>query len=123
MFKNTADKSNPAIVLRLWKRSRNCFGGLGICFVDKHKPKPVFKSVITDNRDEVVVSILPDNKFIVLEFSSDVSGFSSDELQFAVEDTLSTDLEESTVIIPQGVYEFDKSIGKWGGYQIPLNLN
>ncbi len=65
------------------------------------------------------------NKFVDLELSEKPTGLDVSKLQpLVVEDQLESfttiDGKEEEVTVPQGTYLFNSSIGKFGGYRIPL---
>ena len=65
------------------------------------------------------------NKFVDLELSEKPTGLDVSKLQpLVVEDQLESfttiDGKEEEVTVPQGTYFFNSSIGKFGGYRIPL---
>ena len=65
------------------------------------------------------------NKFVDLELSDRPSGLDISKLQPLVvdeqlESSKTINGKEEKIIVPKGTYSFDSSIGKFGGYRVPL---
>jgi len=118
MFKNSMDKTEGDIAWRLWRKSRNCFGGIGICHIEKNS----LKSNQTSSRDNVVIPVSYNDDFVVFNFSQDVSNFNVDELKFYIDEKLTLNMGEKMLIINEGVYDYDSNIGEFGGYKIPISF-
>lgn len=118
------------IYMPLWRRHCECTCGLGIChlYVFKHK---FFKS----NRDqcpsryiEYAIAIDTTAKGVhssnfTLLLASDVSSLSLEDLYLYVDEDLYGFEEESDdmIFVPSGIYEYDGTLGEYGGYVIPYS--
>lgn len=117
--------------VRIARASRKCLDGFGFCDF-KWFPKPYDKDLnnllVNNELYKNSFYIKADqygNKFVDLELSEKPAELDISRLQpLVVEEELQSSstvngkLQDITV--PQGTYSFDKSIGEFGGYRIPL---
>lgn len=131
VIKNNEDLDICIFSVRIARASRNCLSGFGFCdFVwfpkqpenDVEKlieSNPLYKNSFRIQRDK------GGNKFVDLELSKKPAGLDISKLQpLVVEENLESfstvNEKEEKMTVPKGSYSFDSSIGKFGGYRIPL---
>jgi len=119
MFKNIASKEAGDIAWRLWRKSRDCFGGIGICHIEKQQKQ---YNNNENSRDNVIVPVSENDKFVTFCFSEDVSQYSADDLKFYIDETLTLNMDKKVLKVAEGVYNYDSTLGEFGGYKIPLSF-
>ena len=120
VFNSNTDKTNGTIIFRLHRKSRQCFSGIGICHLDPHHPAE--KSGNTKSRNNVVVPVTIGSKFVIFSFAEDVSNFNQEDLKFFVDEELSLTIDEKTLTVEKGIYEYDSQIGDFGGYKVKITF-
>jgi len=114
--------------VRIARASRCCLYGFGFCdfrWFPKNKDVEELKeNHLYDNSFRIQKDVLG-NKFVDLELAEKPVGLDTRKLQpLVVEEELESfntvNGKEEEMTVPQGTYSFDSSIGKFGGYRIPL---
>lgn len=126
------DKINIGIFsVRIARASKRCLDGFGFCdfkwFPKKQekKVKQLTESNSLYKNSFFIKSDAEGNKFVDLELSDRPSGLDISKLQPLVvdeqlESSKTINGKEEKIIVPKGTYSFDSSIGKFGGYRVPL---
>lgn len=115
------------VTIKLWRKKYNCLRRLGICRVTFFAPNDQEDDDISFDSDREVSIAIP-NDFaggdLYVYFSEDVSSYTSDELKLYIDEDIvadnSSDFFSDIFEIPQGVYNYDSSLGEYGGYTIQL---
>ena len=119
------------IHIDLRRKSTHCQEGLGICNVyifgqQIYKSDSDFGSLEPSREIDYAILIDTTAKSVdrhmelTLLLSSDVSGYKTEELQLYVdEDIYGYDNDsDDMIVVPEGVYQYDSSLGKFGGYTV-----
>lgn len=119
--------------VRLARPSSDCSRGFGFC---DFKWFPMFRKTeinISLNSNPMYANSFPiqmdanGNIYVKLELSNKNEGLDVHKLQpLVVEEQLQSfstvNGEEKEMIVPEGTYSFDSSIGEFGGYRIPVKI-
>lgn len=116
--------------VRIARPSTGCKRGFGFCdFVWFPKQYNKDVDILLEEHSEYssfnIKSDSEGNKFVDLELAEKPTGVDLNKLQpLVIEEQLegfnSIDNKENELIVSQGSYSFDSSVGKFGGYRIPL---
>lgn len=120
---NSTAKDVSIFKISLFRKSRNCNGGFGICRLEILW-MVVYKTE-TDSLPpsrEIIYEIDTNQKFgnLTLLLATDVSDFKPDELDLYVDEDIyghNDDFSEE-VFVPQGVYRYNPKLGEYGGYVV-----
>ncbi|MBF1602195.1 MAG: hypothetical protein HXO29_08125 [Prevotella sp.] len=114
--------------VRIARPSTDCVYGFGFCdfvwFPKQNNEVDFRNNHLYDNSFEVKCDS-EGNKFVDMELLEVPKNIDISKLQpLVVEDSLESirtiDGKEKEVVVPMGTYVFDRTIGKYGGYRIPL---
>lgn len=115
------------VTIKLWRKKYNCERRLGICRVTFFAPNNQEDNDISFDSDREVSIAIPDDFTggdLNVYFSEDVSSYTSDELKLHIDEDIvadnSSDFFSDVFEIPQGLYNYDSSLGEYGGYTIQL---
>lgn len=117
--------------VRIARASRKCLYGFGFCdfrWFPKIHDKNIDQLLESNPLYEKSFNIQSDangNKFVELELLEkpidlDVSKLQPVVVEEQLESFNTINGKEEEIIVPKGSYSFDTSIGKFGGYRIPL---
>lgn len=116
--------------VRIARPSTGCKRGFGFCdFVWFPKLHNKDVDILLEKHSEYssfnIKSDSEGNKFVDLELAEKPTGVNLNKLQpLVIEEQLegfnSINNKENELIVSQGSYSFDRSVGKFGGYRIPL---
>ena len=117
--------------VRIARASKGCLSGFGFCdfkwFPKQHKKEvdQLLESNPLYDNSFYIQSDAEGNKFVDLELLEKPEELDISKLQpLVVEEQLESfntiDGKEEKMIVPKGSYSFDSSIGKFGGYRVPL---
>lgn len=121
---NGDNKSFPIVIATLWRKKYNC-RRLGIC-----EWFPDFNNSELSER-EVRIDFVLDPKTnnlnpLIVQLDQDPTGLPEEAIEFWVDEEMYIDkgaFEEfgfKGVVIKEGLYKYNPTIGKFGGYIIPL---
>jgi len=115
------------VTIKLWRKKYNCLRGLGICRVTFFAPNNQEDNDISFDSDREVSIGIPDDFTggdLNVYFSEDVSSYTLDELKLYIDEDIvgdnSSDFFNDVFEIPQVIYNYDSSLGEYGGYTIQL---
>lgn len=114
--------------MRLYRKSRQCKGGFGICEI-YILGQQVYKGMLDSLQPsrEIYYEISSQNQAdtLILLLASDVSNIDYRDLDLYVdEDIYGFDENFTTqVMVPQGVYHYDQTRGEYGGYAVNYTFN
>lgn len=126
------NKYNPGgidiIRIDLRRKSTNCQEGIGICNIYIFGEQ-IYKSEqdsLMPSREilyEINTNQKSDN--LVLLIANDVSSFNPEELDLFVDEDIYGYDDNTTkrVIVPQGIYQYDPNLGKYGGYTVGYSFS
>lgn len=127
---NSSDFSIGIFSVRIARPSTGCRRGFGFCdFVWFPKLHNKDVDILLEKHSEYssfnIKSDSEGNKFVDLELAEKPTGVNLNKLQpLVIEEQLegfnSINNKEKELIVSQGSYSFDRSVGKFGGYRIPL---
>lgn len=129
MNSNSGNLDLMIFSVRIARPSTECKRGFGFCDFVWFPKKPKKDIQIQLNQRSyssfVIKSDENGNKFVDLELAEEPTGIDISKLQpLIVEGELegfnNVNNEEKEIIISQGSYPFDNSVGEFGGYRIPL---
>lgn len=116
--------------VRIARPSTGCRRGFGFCdfvwFPKQHnKDVDILLEKHSEYRSFNIKSDSEGNKFVDLELAEKPTGVNLNKLQpLVIEEQLegfnSINNKENELIVSKGSYSFDRSVGKFGGYRIPL---
>lgn len=106
--------STNKMSFRLGRASRSCFR-FGVCEII------IFGWTIY-NKGTVNLTIESplSNPFTIIELSKELDGTKFDT-NFYVDEAIKT--KDGKITVVKGIYKLNKSIGKFGGYKVPLVIN
>jgi len=130
---NSVEATNAGVNIaifsvRIARPSTNCRHGFGFCdfvwFPKKNNEVDFRNNHLYDNSFDVKCDS-EGNKFVDMELLEVPKNLDISKLQpLVVEDSLESirtiNGKEKEVVVPMGTYVFDRTIGKYGGYRIPL---
>ena len=102
------------ITITLGRESRHCHGW-GAC--DIHV---LGYDVYRAGQTIAIIQSPKDNPYVIIELSEELDDTKFDT-SFYIENDITT--VDRSVTITKATYELDKSIGKYGGYKVSVNLN
>jgi hypothetical protein len=127
---NSSGFSIGIFSVRIARPSTGCRRGFGFCdFVWFPKLHNKDVDILLEKHSEYssfnIKSDSEGNKFVDLELAEKPTGINLNKLQpLVIEEQLegfnSINNKEKELIVSQGSYSFDRSVGKFGGYRIPL---
>lgn len=116
--------------VRIARPSTGCKKGFGFCdfkwfpMVKEFKAEQASRSDMYENSFTVQVDA-QGNKFVDVELAESSSTLDTKKLQpLVVEEQLESyatvNNKEELMVVPKGTYQFNSSIGKFGGYRVPI---
>lgn len=123
----TAERDFVIIVVRVYRISRDCLSGFGICHLEVFGQTIYpwnYDGIVKNAEAKIPITLTSEGGYFNLYLAEDVSNYTSSQLLFYVDEDITIQdpdhLLPDAYIVEAGAYEYNPNLGTYGGYTIPV---